>query len=315
MYAYADPFVAAPTKHKLRVDLVIARRDDDISWLKSAVTALKHQHVQVTTYIYESGLSITPASKGHKIEPLPSAFSTAHTYLHHMATATPSKHDVTVFVPGTPDTLGLTADQMVATLVYQAMQYGMSVNVQNSDAVFGGGRTFDARYNFVVRHCKETLGQWFDKICAPFVGTTFPQTHSVSYYPNQAFAIRSELQLPVALLEAGITQLSLHKNKSHLDQYFYRSWFFMFVSVRRSMGGEAWAKLPIDPLKLEQRSVDSITSNVTWNWDGCQAEQVQIANSNGSVDPLLTVKSRGGFAMQRYTCSRFENEWQALLRL
>ena len=197
-------------------DLVIARYNEDISWLSPY---LEHN---INIIIYNKGEPLV-CDERIKVVQLENIGREAHTYLYHICNNYDSLNNVTVFLQGRiDDHIDGSIYEEISKMCQDASICGFSKNYTHLTTDIGYDYTLHNYCDNDLDQCEVKLGPFFEQ----FVGR-FPKHFLI--YRNALFAVRSDVirNRPLFYYKS-LLNLDFTKN-SVLAHYMERIWLYIFL--------------------------------------------------------------------------------------
>lgn len=242
------------------VDLVIARYDEDVSWIRDVLTRFAHTRVHV--FVYDKGVSDLDASAlpdaSLTVVRLPNVGRESHTYLEHVirmrdAGTCTSAEAVTVFLQGRMDDHVplpcLDIHSFVMSMVSEASEEGGLGESRNRQCHTQYG-TFNAHPDMRVAMYPDVgdsgmdLRHWFMTVLGAGPWRWDRVQDGPGWWQHGVFAIRtsrllsSDSRVDDDYYSALRAQVDWHINPE-AGHYFERSWCFVFPPLGPSgSGGE-----------------------------------------------------------------------------
>lgn len=210
-----------PAPASLPFQLIVARYDEDVSWLSRFPAASVH--------IYNKGKCL-PASqaKRGRVHQLPNVGRESHTYLHHIVQHYDEIQDDVVYC----FTQGRVGDHFVGSFESEFLQVTHCTRRSSTASFpFALDECLHVPADFVrkqkVQPTSIDFGSWFEKHICPNI---HPRTRPLVVWWNGLFSVKGRYlrRRPKSFYEGLLEQLS-HDVNPEVGHYFERSWFYILA--------------------------------------------------------------------------------------
>lgn len=227
-----------------KLSVVIARYDEDLSWLECFKDLSDSMDLSVHFFVYDKGFLVHPldveslrqrlssfAEAVHHVA-LPNVGREGHTYLHHMihAVAPPFREGhYTMFLQGKiADHIGCPIETYVRNMLQDAERHGVSSSTARAHD-FGGN---SATYGFRITHWQAPLepastapfGAWFEsRLCKKF-------PDPVIWWAGALFCVhdpRIGAARSKGILQNVMKDLDVHNPEA--GHFLERAWLYVFA--------------------------------------------------------------------------------------
>jgi hypothetical protein len=225
----------------MKAELVIARYDENISWLNNIIG-------KIPIHIYNKGAILDNTNYGAIIS-LPNVGRESHTWLHHITTRYASLPDITIFLQGRIDDLGNNVYTNINDYFPHAIQYGFSASaygifnpLQWQDINFEADpRYVEAWNNGSLARSNLSLIDYSTKFLGPLPLLTVTSMCGCFAISRKAVHAR-----PINFYKELLATVSHHSNPVE-GHYLERIWCYMFSSnsllpIAMGMPGELLGK-------------------------------------------------------------------------
>lgn len=204
---------SASTNHKPSVDIVVARFDENIEWLKDLS--------KYNVLIYDKHPTKPVATA---CERLPNVGREGHTYLHHILKNYERLADITVFLQGCILD-HMTGNRHPAGFVEELISEAISRGYSSPRWALPADPNFrhTSYFGKQLVPTNETFGQWFRKFICP----EFPRDR-IMFYKNGLFAVHKSVILSQTPAHYSKIKNQLLDEDGEAGHFLERSWFYIF---------------------------------------------------------------------------------------